>query len=165
MLASRRGHVMLIEDKQGNQLLELIPLGEAELSSLAPLTHALVVARRVDDKHLLVFNRFRQYWELAGGLIDAGETPRACASRELHEESGLVCEPGALRFVGAMKFLLQPSKFHAEIHIEYGALYVTVIDQLSPFVPNEEISQLCWWDGDEAIGEISVIDRKLIELV
>ena len=53
------------------------------------------------------------------------------------------------------------------IHIEYGALYVTQIEieQLLPFVPNEEISELCWWDGYEAIGEISVIDRKLIELV
>jgi 8-oxo-dGTP diphosphatase len=72
---------MLIEDQKGNQLLELIPLNEADLFGVAPLTHALVVARRDGNKNLLVFNRYRQYWELAGGLIDAGEVI-AAALRE-----------------------------------------------------------------------------------
>jgi len=155
---------MLIEDKQGNQLLELMALGEDELSGVMPLTHALVVARRGGD-NLLVFNRYRQYWELAGGLIDAGEEPRACAVRELREESGLVCDPSALQFVGAMKFLLQPSRFNSAIHLEYGALYLAEVpEQLARFVPNEEISKVCWWDGSQPIGEISVIDRHLVEL-
>ena len=153
---------MLIEDKRGNQLLELASVREAELSSVAPLTHALVVARRGD--RCLLFNRHRLYWELAGGLIDPGETPRACAIRELHEESGLDCTPEALSFVGAMKFLLQPSRFHPEPHVEYGALYVTEVTELQQFVPSDEISQLCWWDGEASIGEISVIDQKLLEL-
>src|SRR3954469_16320862 len=116
---------MLIEDKKGNRLLELISLRETDLSKVVPLTHALVVARHGANKNLLVFNRYRQCWELAGGMIDADETPRACAIRELRKESGLACDPDALRFVGAMKLLLQPSRFHAELHIEYGALYVT----------------------------------------
>ena len=155
---------MLIEDRWGNQLLELRALSEDALSELVPLTHALVVARRSGDS-LLVFNRHRRYWELAGGLIDAGESPRACAIRELREESGLVCDPSALQFVGAMKFRLQPSRFNAAIHLEYGALYATQVQEpLAQFVPNQEISKVHWWDGGEAIGEISVIDRKLIEL-
>jgi 8-oxo-dGTP diphosphatase len=156
---------MLIEDHKGNQLLELMALSEAELCEVAPLTHALVVARRDGNENLLVFNRDRQYWELAGGLIDAGETPRDCAVRELREESGLVCEPASLRLVGAVKFLLQPSRFHREIHVEYGALYAVDIDQSLAFIANEEIANACWWDGSEAIGTISVIDQKLIELV
>jgi 8-oxo-dGTP diphosphatase len=157
---------MLTEDKKGNQLLELIALSERDLVTVVPLTHALVVARHAaNGSHLLVYNRYRQYWELAGGLIDRDETPRACAARELREESGLDCDPDALRFVGAMKFLLQPSRFHPEAHIEYGALYVAEVHEASPFVPNEEISKTCWWDGIAPIGEISVIDQKLIELV
>jgi 8-oxo-dGTP diphosphatase len=155
---------MLIEDQKGNQLLELIALSESELSTVVPLTHALVVARHA-AKNLLVFNRYRQYWELAGGLIEAGETPRDCAARELQEESGLVSDPAALRLAGVVKFLLQPSKFNPEVHIEYGALYVIEIDQPHAFIPNDEISKVCWWDGSEAIGAISVIDQKLIELV
>lgn len=156
---------MLIEDQKGNQLLELNAPSEAELSKVTPLTHALVVARGDGGKTLLVFNRRRQYWELAGGMIDPGETPRECAARELREESGLVCEPASLRFVGVAKFLLQPSRFHREIHVEYGALYTTDIHQRLAFVANDEIAKACWWDGCEAIGAISVIDQKLIELI
>jgi 8-oxo-dGTP diphosphatase len=156
---------MLIEDQKGNQLLELIALTEAQLSKVAPLTHALVVVRRNGHQNLLVFNRHRQYWELAGGLIEAGESPRDSAVRELREESGLTCEPASLRLVGAAKFLLQPSRFHTEIHVEYGAVYATDIDQPLVFTENDEIANVCWWDGVEAIGAISVIDQKLIELV
>lgn len=156
---------MLIEDQKGNQLLELIALTEPQLSEVAPLTHALVVARRRPNLNLLVFNRYRQYWELAGGLIDPGETPRECAARELQEESGLACEPTSLRLVGAAKFLLQPSRFHPEAHVEYGAVYAADIDQPLTFIPNEEIAKVCWWNGNEPIGAISVIDQKLIELV
>jgi 8-oxo-dGTP diphosphatase len=156
---------MLIEDLKGNQLLELIALTEAELANVAPLTHALVVARRGGNLNLLVFNRHRQYWELAGGLIDAGETPRECAVRELREESGLACDPASLRLVGVAKFLLQPSRFNSEIHVEYGALYMANVDQPLAFIANDEIANVCWWDGTEAIGLISVIDQKLMELV
>src|SRR5690349_8914182 len=37
--------------------------------------------------------------ELAGGLVDAGETPAAAAERELHEETGYV--PGRFLPLGA----------------------------------------------------------------
>jgi len=62
---------MLIEDHQGNQLLELIALSEAELSEVAPLTHAVVVARRDGNKNLLVFNRDRQLVALRRTLAPA----------------------------------------------------------------------------------------------
>ena len=155
---------MLVADKQGNQLIELIRLAEAELSALAPCTHALVVAQR-SGSTLLVFNRYRQYWELAGGMIDPGETPRACAVRELLEESGVACRADDLRFVGAMKFSLQPSRFHPEAHLEYGALYAVEILHADRFVESEEISKACWWNGVDEIGEINEIDQKLTELV
>jgi len=155
---------MLIEDKQGNQLLALIRMQEAQLGELVPLTHALVVARR-EGRSLLVFNRRRRYWELAGGMIDPGETARECARRELEEESGIVCAAGALRFVGAMKLLLQPTEYQPEVRVEHGALYAVEIQQVAPFVENEEIARACWWDGVEAIGEIAVIDAQLTQLV
>jgi 8-oxo-dGTP diphosphatase len=159
---------MLIDDKYGNQLLELIKLNETDLSTIAPLTHALVVARQGTNRNLLVFSRDKQHWEVPGGMINPGETPRTCAVRELREESGINCAADDLRFVGAMKFLLQANRFHADVRVEYGALYVVEIDPSSacgPFVPNDEISKVCWWDGRESIGEISAIDRKLTELL
>ncbi|MGW7693821.1 NUDIX domain-containing protein [Streptomyces asiaticus] len=36
----------------------------------------------------MVFDRFRQSWELPGGRIEAGESPRQAAARELLEETG-----------------------------------------------------------------------------
>lgn len=156
---------MLIENEQGDQLLELVECAEAILSTLVPLTHALVAARHL-GRNLLVFNRFKQRWELAGGLIDPGESARTCASRELREESGLVCSPEELRFVGAMKFLMQPGKSRPSTRIEYGALYFAEIEKLEgQFVASEEIADVCWWDGKEIIGEVDAIDEKLIWLV
>ena len=70
------------------ELLDVMDLDERALDTLEPLTHAVVVARR-DGRTLLVFNRRKQHWELPGGWIDPGETPRAGAARELWEESGL----------------------------------------------------------------------------
>lgn len=151
---------MLVKDKQGNELLELLELDEGALSSVSPLTHALVVARRGGSR-LLVFNRYRQYWELAGGVIDPGETPRACAARELLEESGISCAAHELRFVGAMKFRLQPSYANPSVRIEYGALYAIEIPGASQFSPNEEIEAVCFWNGADDIGAIAEIDRWL----
>jgi 8-oxo-dGTP diphosphatase len=155
---------MLIEDGKGNQLLALIAMEEADLSTLEPLTHALVIARH-RGQNVLVFDRWRQQWELAGGTIDAGETPRDCAARELHEETGLVCDARALRFVGATKTIHPPNRLFADIHVEYGALFTAAIAELVPFVANEEIADRRLWDGHEPIDGLAPIDRKLIELI
>src|SRR5688572_32836473 len=147
---------MLIHDAHGHQLLEVIPIDEGELLQLEPLTHAVVVARR-GGKVLLVFNRFKAHWELPGGTIDSGETPRACAVRELREESGLRCEANDLRFAGAIEVRSQRGR------VEYGGLYTVEIERIDPFEANEEISEILWWDGSQALENVSVIDRALAE--
>lgn len=35
-------------------------------------------------------------WSLPGGLLSFGESPVACAARELHEETGIELDPGRL---------------------------------------------------------------------
>ena len=154
---------MRVANKRGDKLLAIVELSEQDLPKLAPLTHALVLARHA-GKTLLVFDRYQQHWELPGGMIDAGETPPACAARELEEESGQVCPPRALGFVAAMKLLLQPNRLAASIHVEYGALYRVEIERAAPFVPNRGISKVCWWDGSEELKDLDAIDKKLTEL-
>ncbi len=45
----------------------------------------LLVARRPDDAHL------GGLWEFPGGKMEPGESPEACAEREVFEELGLRC--------------------------------------------------------------------------
>lgn len=121
----------------------------------APLTHSLVVAK-YQEKYLLIFNKWRQQWELPCGIIDEGETPRECAERELHEEINQSIKQ--LSFKGLMKFRLKPDD-----RIEYGALYSGEIDIISDFKENEEVEKIIFRDREENIGYIDEIDEKLLE--
>lgn len=50
----------------------------------------------VDDRILVVEPTYKDQWEIPGGLVDAGEAPRAACARELVEELGLAIVPGRL---------------------------------------------------------------------
>ncbi|WP_246209959.1 NUDIX domain-containing protein [Nocardioides piscis] len=39
---------------------------------------------------------YKQDWDLPGGVVEVGESPRLAVGRELEEELGLVIEPGDL---------------------------------------------------------------------
>jgi len=144
-------------------LLEILAVEEEALAAVAPLTHALVLVRRSRGDHLLVFDRYKNHWELPGGAMEPGETARDCAARELAEESGMVVAAEALRLRGIMKFFLQRSRRFPEPHIEYGALYETEQEQTPRFAPNDEIAEVTWWDGSANIGVVSVIDAAIVE--
>jgi 8-oxo-dGTP diphosphatase len=153
---------MIVANAHGDQLLEILPMEEHELPAHQPLTHALVVAKSAAGT-LLVFNVRKNHWELAGGMIDPGETARQCAHRELREESGQTCAD--LHFVGAMRFLLRPTVFHRATRTEFGGLYLAQIDRPQPFQENSETSRIAWWDGTSDIGPIDAIDARLATLL
>jgi len=53
------------------------------------------------DRHgrvLVVKAHYKHYWSFPGGVIDAGETPRVAACREIFEEVGIRIEPDDLTF-------------------------------------------------------------------
>lgn len=152
---------MLAEDGHGNRLLELRAVSEPRLSDLVPLTHACVVARR-GEGILLVFDRWKQHWEMPGGAVEPGESPRDAAVRELREESNAWCAVEALRFLGAIVLWVGPNRHGGAWHIEYGALYAVDDPGVAPFVPTDEIAAIRWWDRREEIGTIGVFDRALL---
>ncbi|MFC4035729.1 NUDIX hydrolase [Streptomyces polygonati] len=148
----------LAADGRGNSLISFVQGSEAVPPQDAPLPAALVALWRA-GRVLMVFDRYRQSWELAGGSIEEGETPRQAAARELLEESGQRPDK-RLRFVGYARFELAPDR-----RAEYLALYAGSCAQIRAFEPTEEISAIHWWDLVEPLpGYVQPLDAYLAEL-
>jgi ADP-ribose pyrophosphatase len=102
---------------------------------------AAVVAASAHDVVLIRQYRFAGggfLWEVPAGTLQAGETPEACARRELEEEAGMVAKE--LRGLGSI--LTTPGFCDERIHL-YLALGLT---RLSPR-----------HDADEVIAEVRTI--------
>lgn len=52
--------------------------------------------RDTDDRILLVKPTYKPLWEIPGGIIESGESPRQCCRREVYEELGLEVAIGRL---------------------------------------------------------------------
>ena len=147
---------MNVANARGDVLMRMIigPEGELVRPGLhCPMTHALVAARH-REQYLFIFNRVRRNWEVPGGRIEPGESARACAERELLEESGQVAS--ALTFAGVMEFSKYPDG-----HFEYGALYFVELDSVTEVESTDEAESVMLWDLESHIGEVDEIDRAL----
>ncbi|WP_344566315.1 NUDIX domain-containing protein [Streptomyces axinellae] len=126
----------------------------------APVGYALVAVRH-EGRLLMVYERDRECWELPGGSIEEGESPRAAAVRELREETCQVTDPAALRFVGFSRTALG-----ARQRILYGALFTGELTRVLPFVANSEISDIHWRAGEEPLpfGQTQTVDEYLVKM-
>ena len=154
---------MLAENQEGHRLVRLLDLAEESLPSVGNLTHAKVIARH-DERVLLVFDRRSQRWQLPGGGIEPQESARACAARELREESSHECAPQTLHYLFSYELFLYGTRFNADPRAEVGALFEVPIHHVASFIPTEEIGATLWWSGSELSHELDGIDRHLIQL-
>lgn len=148
----------LAVDRLGNALLRFDIGIEDDLRSGdpdIPLPLALVVAS-TDAGTLLVFNRWRKEWELPGGMIDPGETPRQAAGREFVEETNQ--QASGLEYVGRASFRLAP-----DARIEYAAVYRADVQEVQAFTANDEVERICWWAGSP-IRDLSALDAEIARL-
>lgn len=100
----------------------------------------------------LVFSRYRQVWELPGGLIDPGESPRDSAAREFHEETGGIAR--TLEWLGLV-----------EVHdgsTHFGAVYACTGEQLPETFQNEETVALGFWTRAESPRPLGETDAALL---
>ncbi|WP_370019451.1 NUDIX hydrolase [Planotetraspora sp. GP83] len=145
---------LAVDEAAGNALVAFHRVLEDVRLDDAPLPSSLV-ALWCGDRLLLVFDRFRGQWELPGGRIDPGETPREAAVRELREETGHEVTDSGLAFAGYAEFLLGG-------RAEYSAIYTAQAAPRDGFIPNDEIADLTWWDGRESLpGKVQIIDVTL----
>jgi tRNA threonylcarbamoyl adenosine modification protein YjeE len=149
----------LAEKRNENLLLDFFPCAESELADLdprIPLPLSLMVAEH-GGQVLLVHNAWRREWELPGGRIAEGETPRDAAIRDFLEETGTPV--GDVEFVG-----VGTVQVGHERRIEYAAIYRTTLDEVGDFRPHDEIDQLQWWDLRADVPRLSAIDAHLAQL-
>lgn len=119
----------LATDRRGNVLTDLSIASIEHLDEAAertPCPLSLVVL--VDETRGTVLfgcNRWRQEYELPGGMVGEGETYHDAAQRELEEESGIRTD--TLELLGYARFsLADPARD------ELGAIYVASATNQSP---------------------------------
>ena len=149
----------LAEKINENLLLDFRHCPESDLAGLdpsIPLGLSLMVPVH-DGRVLLVHNSWRQEWELPGGTLAEGETPRQAAVREFRQETGT--DAGEVSFVGVGTVQLGHER-----RIEYVAVFATQLDRLQDFEANDAVDKLAWWDVLKEFPALSPIDEHLARL-
>ena len=144
----------LATDKYGDVLVNFVPLINGEAPG--PVGFSVIVLKH-NEKTVLVYNRYKKHWEVPGGHREKDETPLQCVLREIKEETGQI--PAAVHAAGIIG--IQSTGKGKVVH---GMLFSGTLQTLLPFEENDEIAQICYWNGRDDIGYINEIDRKLVEL-
>ena len=150
-----------VTDTHGNVMVSLAAVAENDVRTDGPVPCplALVVAASPDGV-LFGMNRWRRQWELLGGIIEPGESPRQAAAREFTEESGMPVELAELTFTGVATFeLVNPTRR------ELAAVFSARFDEAFAPQENEELTAFLWSDDSRPHSDMSTIDHAIARWV
>lgn len=109
-----------------------------------PHLQGVAVVVWCEGRMLLVRNSYRADLGLPGGLLRRGETRAEAAARELHEETGIVVEPAALRDAGLVE------AFHANVNDHVQFFEIELDEEPALVVDHREVV----WAGFEPLEAV-----------
>ncbi len=112
-----------------------------------PMTAAVLV---MDISGRWLILRHRDRWQLPGGLVGPGESPRQAAAREIHEETGLIIVPG--RLLVADWCAPSPRGRRGRFSLVFNALPVP--DQAPVVLQDGEVGDYRWATPAQAVGQL-----------
>jgi ADP-ribose pyrophosphatase YjhB (NUDIX family) len=120
---------------------------------------AALLLRDSDDRILLVEPTYKPYWELPGGVVEAGESPWAAAAREITEELGLSVVPGRLLVVD----WVPPRTGRTEgVMFIYSGGVMGADQERDIVLPGEELRSWAWCTQSQADDRLSeLLARRL----
>ncbi|RLQ89909.1 NUDIX hydrolase [Planomicrobium sp. Y74] len=141
----------------GFGFLDFIVIKEEEIKDYAPIAGSFAVIS-CDDKVLMVYNVWREQWELPAGRREGDETEKECAIRELYEETG--------QYISELEFkgLLELENI-SDGSVKYNPVFAGSTAKLQPFLKNDETSEMKLWDRSGELGVIDEMDLKILDYV
>jgi 8-oxo-dGTP diphosphatase len=101
---------------------------------------------------LLVEPTYKPYWEIPGGAVEAGESPRDAAARELKEELGLSSPIGGVLAIDWVP--PRPGRTEGLMVVFDGGL-LAAEDAAAICVPADELRGFAFCTGQEAAERLS----------
>ena len=134
------------------------------LDSILPKKRLIghVLFRDEDGRVLLLETTYKEDWELPGGVVEPGETPRAAAEREVAEEVGLVVELGQPLLTDWMPPHLGWSDA-VELIFDGGVLDPATAAALTAH--DREIREVHWVAPDDVPAHVSELSARRIALM
>jgi 8-oxo-dGTP diphosphatase len=106
------------------------------------------VVATTPDGHVLLIERgwppFEGAWALPGGHVDAGETSRQAAARELAEETGVRVDAAELLQLGAWD---TPGRDPRGRYVTVA--YLAVVPDDTPITAGDDARTARWWKWDD----------------
>ena len=125
---------------------------ESDHTRIGPARFAVMLARSPGGV-TLVFSRYRQVWELPGGLIDPGESARQCAVREFTEETG--GRAGPPEWLGLVEV--------TDGSTHFGGVYRCTAEHVPDNFENPETGALAFWTPRAAPEPLGHADSALLK--